>query len=49
MAKTKLKYLEDFALLEGKKFRGGFLYDHPSSPDYQSVILEKMLEEVLEV
>ena len=37
------------ALLEGKRFRGRFLYDHPSSLDYQSVILERMLEEVEEI
>ena len=36
-------------LLEGKKFHGRFLYDRPSSLDYQSVILEKNLEEVVEI
>lgn len=36
-------------LLKGKKFEGEFLYDHPSTADYSSKIIEKNLREVNEV
>ena len=32
--------------LKGKKFKGKFLFDKPSTADYQAKILEKELEEV---
>lgn len=35
--------------LKGKKFRGKFLFDQPSTADYQAKILEKELREVPEV
>lgn len=36
-------------LLEGKKFEGKFIYDHPSTSDYVSNIIEKILREVNEI
>ncbi|MFA6397664.1 MAG: 8-oxo-dGTP diphosphatase [Candidatus Paceibacterota bacterium] len=38
-------YWIDF-LLQGKKFKGKFLYDQPSKPDRNAVVLEKFIEEV---
>lgn len=35
-------------LLSGKKFRGRFVYDRPSTPEHASAIVEKVLEEVKE-
>ncbi|MEN9405432.1 MAG: 7,8-dihydro-8-oxoguanine triphosphatase [Candidatus Parcubacteria bacterium] len=35
--------------LEGKKFKGRFLFDRPSGSDHTSVILEHALEEVSEL
>ncbi len=32
--------------IKGRKFRGRFLFDMPSTPDYQSKILDRKLEEV---
>lgn len=34
-------------LLAGKKFKGRFLFDKPSSPEHSAAILEERLEEVL--
>lgn len=36
-------------LLEGKKFEGKFIYDHPSTSDYTSSIIKKTLWEVKEI
>ncbi|MEK7522793.1 MAG: 8-oxo-dGTP diphosphatase [Patescibacteria group bacterium] len=36
-------------LLKGKKFEGKFVYDHPSTSNYASKIIEKKLREVDEI
>lgn len=36
-------------VLEGKKFNGRFFYDHPSTPEFASTILEHELIEVEEI
>ena len=36
-------------VIQGKKIRGRFLYDKPSTQDYASVIIEKTLREVEEL
>jgi 8-oxo-dGTP diphosphatase/2-hydroxy-dATP diphosphatase len=36
-------------LLKGKKFKGRFLFDKPSTPEYSAKVLEKHLEEVSEL
>jgi len=33
-------------LLQGKKFKGKFLYDHPSTSEYSSQIIKKDLWEI---